>query len=69
MKTKLLRRLRQEAARHYNFKITSNCFDTWAFVNSNGHTIEHFRNKEEAVQFCRNTLREYITDKVKSMKG
>lgn len=69
MKTKLLRRLRQEAARHYNFKITSNNFDTWAFVDSNGRTIEYFHSREDAIQFCRDQLRKYVLEKVKSMRG
>ena len=72
MKTKLLSQLRKEAEYFFDFKITSNSYETWVFVDSRGRTIKGFLDgsflREQARAYCREEIRNYILYRVKEIK-
>ena len=72
MKTKLLRKLRKEAVERFQFKITQNCFGTWAFVNSRGVEVKSFLNGNDVVgqaeAWCKKEIRAYILNRVTELR-
>lgn len=72
MKTRLLKQLREEAREYFQFKITNNTFNTWAFVDSKGRTIKAFLSggnvTAQARLYCKEELRKYILDRVKQLR-
>lgn len=76
MKTRLLRKLRREAIKHFKYKIIYNSLDTYAFVESDGICITSFlkgyNNKsprERAIIYCKENIRSYISGRVKRIKN
>lgn len=75
MKTRLLRKLRREASEFFQFKITCNSFDTYAFVESRGKWAASFFNeafnkspRERATIYCKDCIRCYILGRVERIK-
>lgn len=71
MKTRLLRKLRREASKHFRFIIIAEkLYGVWAEVYSSGQSVYFTVDGiDGAKKFCRLATNQYILDRIKELRS